>query len=121
MLFTPDAGAALRSAVELVNSSGNPDALTTLEDLDRWWTSYGYTGRHDRDHAELTALRALRPRRRGLLTADRDSAAHQVNTALAAGPACLAWSGTVEKTGTYPQSTMPLRSLFVSSSRPRWQ
>ena len=87
MLFAPDTEAALRSAVELVNGAGAPDTLTTLEDLERWWTSYGYTGRHDRDDAELAALRALRPRLRELLTADRDDAAQLVNAALAAWPA----------------------------------
>jgi predicted RNA-binding Zn ribbon-like protein len=85
--FAPDAEWALRAAVDLVNTATTPDTLTTPRELERWWLAHNYTGRHDRDTAELTALRALRPRLRALLTADRDTAAEQVNKVLAAGHA----------------------------------
>jgi predicted RNA-binding Zn ribbon-like protein len=87
MLFAPDTEWSLRAAVELVNSAEQPDTLTTLEELEQWWSSHGYTGRHDRDTAELQSLRAIRPELRSLLTADRDTAAEKTNEMLKAGGA----------------------------------
>jgi predicted RNA-binding Zn ribbon-like protein len=51
--------------------------------MESWWTTHRYTGRHDRDAAELQALRAIRPELRALLTADRDTAAELTNGMLA--------------------------------------
>lgn len=82
MVFTYDTECALQAAVTLVNSAAEPDTLTTVADLDRVWEDYSYTGRHDRTRAELDAVRALRPRLRELLTADRDDAAVLVNAML---------------------------------------
>jgi predicted RNA-binding Zn ribbon-like protein len=87
VLFAHDTTAALRAAVDLVNSGEEPDTLTTVEELDAWYAEHGYTGRRDGDEAELAALRALRPVLRDLLTADRDRAAEQVNKMLADGGA----------------------------------
>ena len=42
-----------------------------------------YSGAHRRDRAELDAVRAIRPRLRALLTADRDAAVELVNEILA--------------------------------------
>jgi predicted RNA-binding Zn ribbon-like protein len=81
--FAPDTEWSLRAAVELVNSAVAPDTMTTPEQLEDWWTANGYTGRHDRDAAELDALRAIRPQLRELLTCDRDTAAERVNAMLA--------------------------------------
>ena len=53
-----------------------------MADLDRVWDDHGYTGRHDRTRAELDAVRAIRPRLRELLTADRDDAVALVNQML---------------------------------------
>ncbi len=83
MLFAHDTVASLRSAVDLVNSGEEPDTLTTLAELDAWYAQHGYTGRRDRDEAELAALRALRPVLRDLLTTDRERAAELVNAMLA--------------------------------------
>jgi len=83
VLFAHDTAAVLRAAVDLVNSAEEPDTLTTVAQLDAWYAKYGYTGRHDRDEAELAALRALRPVLRELLTSDRDRAAELVNAMLA--------------------------------------
>ena len=66
----------------LANSAGEPDTLTTVADLDRVWDDHGYTGRHDRTPEELDTVRALRPRLRELLTAERDDAAALVNRML---------------------------------------
>lgn len=82
MLFAPDTEWSLKAAVELANTAEPPDTLTTLDDLECWWTTHRYTGRHDRDTAELQALRAIRPRLRTLLTADRDAAARLTNEML---------------------------------------
>ena len=83
MLFANDTEASLRAAVALVNSAAEPDTLTEISQLDAFYEEHGFTGRHDRDAAELRALRALRPVLRELLTAERDDAAALVNTLLA--------------------------------------
>ena len=82
MLFTHDTEAALLAAVALVNTAEEPDALTTVQQLDAWYAAHGYTGRRDGDTAELSEVRALRSVLRELLTADRDRAAELVNAML---------------------------------------
>src|SRR3954452_14575549 len=83
MLFAYDTECSLRSAVALVNSAEEPDTLTTLDELDAWYTENAFSGRQDGDDAELESVRALRPVLRELLTADRDHAAELVNGLLA--------------------------------------
>lgn len=73
---------ALTAAAVLVNSAEPPDTLTTVTALDEFHREHTYTGRHDGDEAELTAVRAARARLRELLTADRDSAVALVNEIL---------------------------------------
>jgi predicted RNA-binding Zn ribbon-like protein len=87
VLFAPDTEWSLRAAVELVNTAEDPDTLTSQEEVERWWTAHRYTGRHDRDDAELAALRGIRDELRELLTADRDDAAEIANRMLAAARA----------------------------------
>ena len=82
MLFAYDTECSLRSAVSLVNSGEEPDTMTSLAELDRWYEEHEFTGRRDHDAAELAAVRALRPVLRELLTADRDHAAELVNAHL---------------------------------------
>ncbi|HEX6148700.1 CGNR zinc finger domain-containing protein [Nocardioides sp.] len=82
MTFARDTEQALLAAVSLVNSAEAPDTLTSLAELDEFWAGFGYTGRHDRDEAELADVRALRPRLRQLLTAERDTAVEMVNDLL---------------------------------------
>jgi predicted RNA-binding Zn ribbon-like protein len=82
VVFTHDTELALQAAVTLANSAEDPDTLTSVADLDRVWDQFSYTGRHDRTRAELDAVRALRPRLRTLLTADRDAAVGLVNEML---------------------------------------
>jgi predicted RNA-binding Zn ribbon-like protein len=82
VLFAHDTEAALHAAVTLVNSAVPPDTLTTVEQLDAWYSRHGYTGRRDGDAAELDAVRALRPVLRELLTSDRDRTAELVNAML---------------------------------------
>lgn len=82
MRFAHDTEPALRAAVRLVNTAGEPDALTTLAQAKEFYRSEGYTGRRPRTLSDLAALQAVRPRVRRLLTADRDDAATQVNQIL---------------------------------------
>jgi predicted RNA-binding Zn ribbon-like protein len=83
VVFTHDTELALQAAVSLVNSGEPPDTLTSVAQLDAWYTGRSYTGRRDRDRAELDAVRALRPVLRALLTSDRDRAVELVNAMLA--------------------------------------
>jgi predicted RNA-binding Zn ribbon-like protein len=82
VVFTHDTEMGLQSAVVLANSGLEPDTLTTVADLDQFWDEFGYSGRHDRTRAELDTVRAIRPRLRELLTADRDTAVDLVNALL---------------------------------------
>ena len=83
MVFAHDTEASLLAAIDLVNSGEDPDTLTTQEQEDAWYAKHKYTGRRDRNAAELADLRAVRPVLRDLLTADRDRAAALVNAMLA--------------------------------------
>jgi predicted RNA-binding Zn ribbon-like protein len=80
--FTHDTELALQAAVTLANSGLEQDTLTTVAELDQVWDDYSYSGRHERTRAELDAVRAVRPRLRALLTADRDGAVDLVNEML---------------------------------------
>ncbi|TWF94332.1 CGNR zinc finger domain-containing protein [Saccharopolyspora dendranthemae] len=82
MIFGHDTEEALQAAVALINTAGEPDSLTTVQAVDSWYAEHRFTGRRDRDEAELDELRALRPVLRDLLTTDRDRAAHLVNEML---------------------------------------
>jgi predicted RNA-binding Zn ribbon-like protein len=82
VVFTHDTELALQAAVTLANSGLEQDTLTTVAELDQVWDDYSYSGRHERTRAELDAVRAVRPRLRALLTADRDDAVDLVNEML---------------------------------------
>ncbi len=83
MVFAYDTEIALQAAVILANSAEPPDTLETVEELDEFYTEFGYTGRRERTKAELDAVRRVRPRLRELLTAERDDAVVMVNKMLA--------------------------------------
>jgi predicted RNA-binding Zn ribbon-like protein len=83
MVFAPDTAQALEAAVVLANSALEPDTLTSVEALTAFYEDHGYSGGHRRDRAELEAVRAIRPRLRRLLSAERDEAVAQVNDILA--------------------------------------
>jgi len=82
VVFTHDTEAALLAAVALVNSASAPDTMTTLDELAAYLEEHEFTGTRSGDAAELASVRALRPRLRQLLTADRDTAAGLVNDLL---------------------------------------
>ncbi|MDQ0642919.1 CGNR zinc finger domain-containing protein [Microbacterium murale] len=82
MLFTDDTVEALRAAVHLVNTAEEPETLATPEDFEGFLEAFPYTGRIDRDSDELSTLRALRPRLRGMLLAPRADMVAGINDAL---------------------------------------
>lgn len=73
---------ALQAAVTLVNSALDPVTITTPDELDEFFSDFGYTGRHDGDQAEVDAVRAVLPRLREMLSTDRDRAVGLVNAML---------------------------------------
>lgn len=83
MPFTHDTAAALTAAAALADSTGPPDRLASVTDLDAFYAAHRYSGRHDRDLAELAAVRAVRAPMRDLLLADRERAVRLVNDILA--------------------------------------
>lgn len=83
MIFAHDTETSLVAAVDLVNSGGEPDTLTTVAQLDAFYREHGYTGSRARNRDELDGVRALRAQLRELLTADRDEAVTIVNAILA--------------------------------------
>jgi predicted RNA-binding Zn ribbon-like protein len=83
VVFAYDTEIALQAAVILANSALPPDTLETVGELDDFYTDFGYTGLRERSQAELDAVRGIRPRLRGLLTAQRDEAVELVNEMLA--------------------------------------
>lgn len=83
MLVTHDTMESLSAAGWLANSAGPPDTLSTLPDLLGFLEEYRYSGRIDRDEAELQAIRRIRPILRELLCADRETAVVLVNDLLA--------------------------------------
>ncbi|MBS1697721.1 MAG: CGNR zinc finger domain-containing protein [Actinobacteria bacterium] len=98
MIFTDDTEEALRAAVWLVNSAEDPDTLTSPSDEAAFLRAFDYTGRIDRDVAELAGLRRIRPQLRTMLLAPRDAMAAAVNDALAGVTLAprLARHGTVD-------------------------
>ncbi len=83
MVFAHDTEVSLTAAVTLANSALEPDTLQTVADLDAFYTDFEFTGRHDRDRAELDGVRAIRDDLLTMLTASRDEAVEIVNRMLA--------------------------------------
>jgi predicted RNA-binding Zn ribbon-like protein len=86
MVFTHDTECSLRAAVTLVNTT-DPETLDTVEALEEFVGTFGYTGRYERSRAELDEVRALREPLRRLLTAPRDEAVDIVNDLLSSANA----------------------------------
>ena len=58
------------------------DTLKTVAELEQLFDEHGWTGRFDRDAAELDAVRALRARLRGFWAHDEADVVHLVNDLL---------------------------------------
>jgi predicted RNA-binding Zn ribbon-like protein len=82
VVFAHDTESALLAAVALANSAEPPDTLETVASLEEFFVEHRYSGSHARTREELDEVRALRPRLRELLTADRDQAVPHVNAML---------------------------------------
>jgi predicted RNA-binding Zn ribbon-like protein len=92
--FAPDTELSLDFIVSLVNtepgaSRSGQDELATQEQLDELLTRYIFTGRIDRDEAELREVRQTRALVRRVWTLQRDDAAAEVNQMLSETPAQL--------------------------------
>lgn len=87
MLFSHDTELTLRAACVLLNSdrSGGPDTLGDQVQLDQYLDGYGWTGRRDRDSAELDAVHRMRTRLGRIWAAagDEELAVARVNELLA--------------------------------------
>ncbi|MDO9378473.1 MAG: CGNR zinc finger domain-containing protein [Nocardioidaceae bacterium] len=83
MLFADDTQQSLQAAATVANTAQPPERLRTVAELDTLVTELGYSGRRDRDLAELEEVRRLRPLLRDLLLAERDAAVVLVNDVLA--------------------------------------
>lgn len=93
-LFTHDTEVALMAAAALVNTmpgsvpgDTSEDTLSTVEQLEQLFADQQWTGRFDRDAAELEDVRALRARLRGLWEGDEAAVVTLVNELLAQGRA----------------------------------
>ena len=114
-MFTHDAEEALLWGAELVNTmpgsipgDSSPDSLTTLEDLDAFFAGQPWTGRFDRDPAELEAVRDLRPRLRRFWEADETDVVTMVNDMLG-------------EAGAVPQLVDHDGASAGTSTRRRWR
>ena len=83
MLFAHDTEVSLAAAAALVNTGrGAADQLPDEAALDQFVAAWGWTGERRHDHAELDAVRRLRPRLARLWGASEDDAADLVNALL---------------------------------------
>jgi len=87
LLFAPDTEAVLSFAVELINTASGAtksgvDELQTIAQLGTIVRENRYSGRIDRNAAELAEVRETRDRLREVWSLPRDDMAHAVNTML---------------------------------------
>jgi len=85
MLFTYDTELTLRAACALINSDRiDGEQLADQPALDEYLDSYGWTGRRDRDDAEVAAVHTLRGRLGRIWAAagDEERAVGQINALL---------------------------------------
>jgi predicted RNA-binding Zn ribbon-like protein len=83
VLFAHDTEVSLAATAALVNTSrGGAEEMPDKAALDRFVTEWRWTGERTRDHAELDAVRGLRPRLARLWELSEDDAAALVNALL---------------------------------------
>jgi predicted RNA-binding Zn ribbon-like protein len=88
MIFAHDTEHGLIEVAALINSSrADHEGLPDMAALDAFLEAWGWTGRRDRDEAELRAVRALRPRLREIWEVDEDRVVAIVNELLREGRA----------------------------------
>jgi predicted RNA-binding Zn ribbon-like protein len=80
LLFAHDTESALTATAALVNTVGpDRECLPDVAALDEFFTAHSWTGRHEHTEAELSSVRALRPRLRRLWHAETDEVVAIVN------------------------------------------
>lgn len=82
MTFAHDTRVSLQTMAALVNTAGEPDDLTTTQELADFLRTWSFTGRHDGDDAELAQVRRLRTRLRGYFDLDDEELVDAVNQLL---------------------------------------
>jgi predicted RNA-binding Zn ribbon-like protein len=82
MLFAHDTEVALQAAASLINTANEPQALSTVADLNAFLSVWRWSGSRRRTKAELDAVRQLRPTLRALWSADEDTVVGAVNSIL---------------------------------------
>ncbi|UFS57460.1 CGNR zinc finger domain-containing protein [Subtercola endophyticus] len=92
MHFAPDTEVTLEFTVALANTvagatKSGRDEISTPSELTALLDAYGYTGRFDRDQAELLDVRDTRSRLREVWLLERDAAVAEVNGMLQAAKA----------------------------------
>jgi predicted RNA-binding Zn ribbon-like protein len=88
VVFAHDTEMALQAAAWLANSAEDPDTLTSLDELRAHLVEFDYSVPRAATRVDLEEIRALRPRLRAMLTAERDDAAALVNETLRQAHAC---------------------------------
>src|SRR3954462_63267 len=79
MIFAHDTEDGLGCLVALINTDDGEEHLPDVATLSAFLKERGWTGRHDRNNAELRAVRALRPKLRALWALDEDGVVALVN------------------------------------------
>ncbi|MBT2567535.1 CGNR zinc finger domain-containing protein [Arthrobacter sp. ISL-85] len=83
MVFAPDTEVALRTVVNLINTSANGrEGLASVADLDAFLAAEGFSGSRSRDAAELESVLQLRRELAAVWTADEGTAVDTVNRLL---------------------------------------
>lgn len=85
MLFAHDTEVSLAGAAALVNtepSGGDEEELPDVAALEQFVRTWGWTGVHRGDAAELRAVHALRPRLRRIWQLDKDGVVELLNELL---------------------------------------
>jgi predicted RNA-binding Zn ribbon-like protein len=83
MVFAPDTEVALRTVVNLINTSANGrEGLASVADLDSFLAAEDFSGSRSRDAGELESVRQLRRELWAVWTADEDAAVDTVNRLL---------------------------------------
>lgn len=83
MVFAPDTEVALRTVVNLINTSANGrEGLASVADLDGFLAAEGFSGSRRRDAAELESVLQLRRELAAVWASDEDAAVDTVNRLL---------------------------------------
>ncbi|MGB7449201.1 MAG: CGNR zinc finger domain-containing protein [Ornithinimicrobium sp.] len=82
MVFAHDTEEALAAAAALANTALEPDALTTVDDLDAFYEECGWKGRHTGEASELRDVRSLRPTLRALWLSEVEEQVEVINMLL---------------------------------------